>query len=71
MEEWKVGRLVFPHPSVLPSFHPKVSTHFSGNLKHAHSTTVSPAWVRQANQEYQRVLRQKEGANTKPGIDET
>jgi len=35
MEYWKAG---LPHPSPLPSFQPKVSTHFSGNVKHAQPT---------------------------------
>ena len=34
------------------------------------STTISPAWVRQANQEYQRAFHQSEEANTKRDIDE-
>ncbi len=29
-----------------------------------HSTTISPAWIRQANQEYQRVIHQEVDANT-------
>ena len=36
-----------------------------------HSTTISPAWIRQADQEYQRVIRQDVDANTKPDTDET
>ena len=36
-----------------------------------HSTTISPAWVRQANQEYQQVIRQEVDANTTQDIDET
>jgi len=36
-----------------------------------HSKTISPAWVRQADQEYQRVIRHNEdGTNTEPGTDE-
>ena len=35
------------------------------------SKTISPAWVRQANQEYQRALHQNEDANTKRDTDET
>ncbi len=34
-----------------------------------HSKTISPAWVRQANQEYQRVIRHNgDSANTEPNI---
>ena len=29
-----------------------------------HSTKISPAWIRQANQEYQRVIRQEVDTNT-------
>ena len=36
-----------------------------------HSTTISSAWVRQADQEYQRVIHQEADVNTKQGIDET
>jgi poly-gamma-glutamate capsule biosynthesis protein CapA/YwtB (metallophosphatase superfamily) len=36
-----------------------------------HSTTISPAWIRQANQEYQRVICQDVDANTKRDTDET
>ena len=35
-----------------------------------YSTTISAAWIRQADQEYQRVLHQAVGANTKPDTDE-
>ena len=35
------------------------------------STTISPAWIRQANQEYRRALRQHEDANTKRDTDGT
>lgn len=35
------------------------------------SKTISPAWVRQANQEYQRALHQSEEANTEQDTDET
>jgi hypothetical protein len=34
------------------------------------SKTISPAWVRQANQEYQRALHQSEEANTERDTDE-
>ena len=36
-----------------------------------YSTTISPAWVRQADQEYQRVRDLAVGANTKQDTDET
>ncbi|MYG07133.1 hypothetical protein F4167_11055 [Candidatus Poribacteria bacterium] len=36
-----------------------------------HSTIISPAWVRQANQEYQRVIHQESDANTAQDTDET
>ena len=36
-----------------------------------YSTTISPAWIQQANHEYQRVPRQKLGSNTKPDTDGT
>ena len=35
-----------------------------------HSTTMSSAWVRQADQEYQRVIHHEGDVNTKRGIDE-
>jgi hypothetical protein len=35
-----------------------------------HSETISPAWVREANQEYQRVIRQKEESSTEADTDE-
>jgi len=35
-----------------------------------HSETISPAWVREANQEYQRVIRQQEESSTKADTDE-
>ncbi len=43
---WKIGRLegwtiAFPHSSILPSFQPKVSTYFIGNLKHAKIPPIS------------------------------
>ena len=68
-----VDQLLTKYAAYMPEIiklHNKVLEH-EGLDFFEHSTTVSPAWVRQANQEYQRVLRQKEGANTKPGIDET
>ena len=36
-----------------------------------HSTIISPAWVRQANQEYQQVIHQESDTNTEQDIDET
>lgn len=36
-----------------------------------HSTTISPAWIRQADHEYQRVIHQKVNANTAQDTDET
>lgn len=36
-----------------------------------YSTTISPAWIRQADHEYQRVLSQKPISNTKPNTDGT
>ena len=35
-----------------------------------YSTTISPAWIRQADQEYQRALHQIVSANTKQDTDE-
>lgn len=35
-----------------------------------HSTTISSAWVRQADQAYQRVIHQETDVNTEQGIDE-
>lgn len=37
----------------------------------AYSTTISPAWIRRANQEYQQVLRQRSDSNTRPDTDGT
>ena len=37
----------------------------------AHSTTISSAWIRQADQEYQRVIHQESDTNTEQDIDET
>ena len=34
------------------------------------ATTISSAWLRQANQEYQRVLRQEEDASIERDTDE-
>ena len=36
-----------------------------------HSTIISSAWIRQANQEYQRVIHQEADANTEQDTDET
>ena len=36
-----------------------------------YSTTISRVWVRLANREYQQVLRQGPGSNTKPDTDGT
>ena len=36
-----------------------------------HSTTISSAWIRQANQEYQRVIHQETDVNTEQDTDET
>ena len=36
-----------------------------------HSTIISSAWIRRANQEYQRVIHQKNDTNTEQDIDET
>ena len=35
-----------------------------------HSTAISPAWIRRANQEYQRVIHQEVDANTEQDTDE-
>ena len=35
-----------------------------------YSTTISPAWVRKADREYQRVIRQEDETNTEPNTDE-
>ena len=36
-----------------------------------YSTIISPAWIRQANQEYERVIHQEVDVNTKQDTDET
>ena len=36
-----------------------------------HSTTISSAWIRQADQEYQRVIHQESDTNTEQDTDET
>lgn len=36
-----------------------------------HSTTISAAWIRQADQEYQRIIHQENDTNTAQDTDET